>query len=371
VKKLICGGWAVILAVMLLGSAPAFSAVIFQDNFDNDGASTVAWPDASADFDPNTPAPVGTWGVVEPGSDADVQVSSFAGANANVAGGVQPAAHSGTKYLIGGYHYENYHNWNHPGLPCANMTAEVAKATVDCWIWGAAPAVAGDTAVQITGYAGANAAGNGAFLVRFNANGVVLWHNGSSFVTATATWTAGAWNHVVLDVDLSTDSGSLSVNGSTPQSFSGTYQTDTTMGCVRFYGDETCYFDDILITMPAARLTMQATPGVVNTVVPTVGAHDVSQGQTVNLSASRFVSCPSVYVFDHWVGNVADTHAADTTIVMNGDQTVQAVFVDGRVCGDECHPYPVGDFSHDCHVNLVDFGMLAAQWLYCTQPVCD
>jgi len=140
------------------------------------------------------------------------------------------------------------------------------------------------------------------------------------------------------------------------------------------YVDKFIYLDNVLVNSLSAtvQLTVQASsPASVTTVDPTVGTHTYNANQVVALNASRFVSCPTVYLFDHWVGNVADTHAADTTIVMNGDQTVQAVFVDGRVCGDECHPYPVGDFSHDCHVNLVDFGMLAAQWLYCTQPVCD
>ena len=38
-------------------------------------------------------------------------------------------------------------------------------------------------------------------------------------------------------------------------------------------------------------------------------------------------------------------------------------FADVSCCGDWKHPYPVGDITQDCKVNLHDFGMLAAFWL--------
>ncbi|MFC1739061.1 GLUG motif-containing protein [Planctomycetota bacterium] len=39
-------------------------------------------------------------------------------------------------------------------------------------------------------------------------------------------------------------------------------------------------------------------------------------------------------------------------------------------CGDPWHPYPVGDFNHDCHVDFVDFATFALHWLECTDPCC-
>jgi len=39
-------------------------------------------------------------------------------------------------------------------------------------------------------------------------------------------------------------------------------------------------------------------------------------------------------------------------------------------CGDQDHPYPVGDLSKDCRVNLEDFAKLASTWLECTAPEC-
>ena len=40
-------------------------------------------------------------------------------------------------------------------------------------------------------------------------------------------------------------------------------------------------------------------------------------------------------------------------------------------CGDPWHPYPFGDFNHDCVVNLLDFATFSSHWLECTAPHCD
>jgi hypothetical protein len=40
-------------------------------------------------------------------------------------------------------------------------------------------------------------------------------------------------------------------------------------------------------------------------------------------------------------------------------------------CGDAQHPYPPGDLTEDCRVNLTDFAIMAGQWLVCTAPECD
>ncbi|MGA2914934.1 MAG: GLUG motif-containing protein [Sedimentisphaerales bacterium] len=40
-------------------------------------------------------------------------------------------------------------------------------------------------------------------------------------------------------------------------------------------------------------------------------------------------------------------------------------------CGDPWHPYPVGDFNHDCKVDFADFATFSLHWLECTAPVCD
>ncbi len=40
-------------------------------------------------------------------------------------------------------------------------------------------------------------------------------------------------------------------------------------------------------------------------------------------------------------------------------------------CGDQWHPYPVGDLNYDCHVDLLDFATFATHWLECTAPECN
>jgi len=41
------------------------------------------------------------------------------------------------------------------------------------------------------------------------------------------------------------------------------------------------------------------------------------------------------------------------------------------VCGDLDHPYPVGDLTKDCEVNLLDVAIIGLHWLECTKPQCD
>jgi len=40
-------------------------------------------------------------------------------------------------------------------------------------------------------------------------------------------------------------------------------------------------------------------------------------------------------------------------------------------CGDPWHPYPTGDFNHDCMVNFLDFATFSSHWLECTDPNCQ
>jgi hypothetical protein len=39
---------------------------------------------------------------------------------------------------------------------------------------------------------------------------------------------------------------------------------------------------------------------------------------------------------------------------------------DVSCCGDYKHPFPVGDLTEDCRVNLLDFAALSEHWLVCT-----
>lgn len=116
-------------------------------------------------------------------------------------------------------------------------------------------------------------------------------------------------------------------------------------------------------------LTVQTEPDFIGTVDPSVGEHSVAGW--VDLSAERYISCPHVYAFDRWIGDVEDANAASTRVFMDSDKTVTAVFVDDRKCGDECHPYPKGDVNEDCVFNFLDIAEIALDWLKCTKPECD
>lgn len=117
-------------------------------------------------------------------------------------------------------------------------------------------------------------------------------------------------------------------------------------------------------------LTVQTEPNFVNTITPTVGQHTCIGWVGVN--AQWFINCPQVYVFDHWEGDVADPNSAITSVLMDSDKTTTAVFVDGRKCGDECHPDDLfGDYNHDCIINVEDFAEFALNWLVCMKPECD
>jgi hypothetical protein len=125
----------------------------------------------------------------------------------------------------------------------------------------------------------------------------------------------------------------------------------------------------------AATLTVGVEPANIgiNTITPSIGVHEYDAGQTVDLAALSYVQCPSVYQFDHWTGDVNNAYSANTTVLMNGNKAVTAVFVLANpVCGDQCHPnFTVGDLNHDCIVDLGDFAVLASRWMNCTKPECD
>jgi len=76
-------------------------------------------------------------------------------------------------------------------------------------------------------------------------------------------------------------------------------------------------------------------------------------------------------VFDHWEGDVVDPNSAETTVWMEQDKTVTAVYMDARVCGDECHPIIPADLEPDCVINLKDFAIIARHWLESTRPDDD
>ena len=129
-----------------------------------------------------------------------------------------------------------------------------------------------------------------------------------------------------------------------------------------------------VVSADNAYLTLNTNPSYVDTTVPQPGVITYPVGSVATLQANTYLDCPNngeVLVFDSWIGDVADPLSPSTTITLNSDQTVIANYVDGRQCGDDCHPYPQYDYTEDCIVNVADLSEFASGWLECTQPACD
>lgn len=107
----------------------------------------------------------------------------------------------------------------------------------------------------------------------------------------------------------------------------------------------------------------------IETVIPPVGNHNCDGW--INISAEQFIDCPDVYKFNHWIGDVTDVNSANTTVFIDSDKTITAVFVATKECGDECHPILKGDLNEDCYINFEDFTIYSELWLSCTHPDCD
>jgi probable HAF family extracellular repeat protein len=121
-------------------------------------------------------------------------------------------------------------------------------------------------------------------------------------------------------------------------------------------------------------LSMKVEPNDIGigTVTPQIGDYQYYMNRIIQLSADKYVLCPNVYRFDHWEGGVIDPFSEATTIVMDTDKNITAVFVPTRECGDECHPnFLLGDHNHDCIVDFADFVLFGSRWLTCTKPECD
>lgn len=69
-------------------------------------------------------------------------------------------------------------------------------------------------------------------------------------------------------------------------------------------------------------LTLGVSPSGTGTTLPAVGTHSYDFNQVVNVSATPQPG----YVFKEWLGDVADPNSAQTTIKINGDKNITAVF---------------------------------------------
>ena len=81
----------------------------------------------------------------------------------------------------------------------------------------------------------------------------------------------------------------------------------------------TAYFTAI----PTYDLTMAVDPSGSGITDPVVGIHTYSENTIVTITATADPG----YVFDHWDGDVANSSTTTTTVTMDGDKTVTAVFI--------------------------------------------
>ncbi len=102
----------------------------------------------------------------------------------------------------------------------------------------------------------------------------------------------------------------------------------------------------------------------IDSVSPVPGQHDYTDSEVVTLNAYDYVDCPEYYTFSRWIGDVADPYLPQTTIVMDSEKTVTAVFseFEEAVCGDVCHPILPGDVTEDCLVDMDDLVIMANDW---------
>jgi len=131
------------------------------------------------------------------------------------------------------------------------------------------------------------------------------------------------------------------------------------------------YSAGILSSSLSRTLTVNVEPPHITSLQPSIGSHGCAYLRPVLLQAGRFINCPEVYRFGYWKGDVEIATSPATSVIMDSDKSVTAVFLDDRQCGDECHAFPNGDLNQDCEVNLLDIAIMARTWLECTKPECD
>jgi hypothetical protein len=121
---------------------------------------------------------------------------------------------------------------------------------------------------------------------------------------------------------------------------------------------------DITVSSPSPlNLTITTDPAGNESFVTGAGQYDL--GDTATVTAADFTDCPNgvVYVFDHWVGDVADEFSASTSITISSDTALTAVYAATAECGDACHPVSDSSLNGDCFVNDADLQYIADNWL--------
>jgi len=134
-------------------------------------------------------------------------------------------------------------------------------------------------------------------------------------------------------------------------------------------GNNSVTFDNValyLVTDPV-NLTMAASPADkgIDTIYPPAGQATFIKGSYVNIKASPYYGWPQVYKFDHWVGQgVTNPNSSQTTVLMDQDRSITAVYDDGRAGDGQWHTISVGDLDQDGIVDTQDLVIYAGKWLF-------
>jgi hypothetical protein len=103
----------------------------------------------------------------------------------------------------------------------------------------------------------------------------------------------------------------------------------------------------------------------INTLTPPIGSYDYTENEVVEVNAADYITCPQIYKFERWIGDVADTYSQVTTVKLDSNKTLRAVFSypEEPICGDKCHLILQGDLNKDCMINFQDLAILAQGWV--------
>jgi len=127
-------------------------------------------------------------------------------------------------------------------------------------------------------------------------------------------------------------------------------------------------FDNVALYLvnDPVNLTMAVSPSDkgINTCYPPVGQTVFMNDSYVAIKADTYYGWPQVYKFDHWVGQgVTDPNSSHTTVLMDQNRSVNAVYIDDRAGNPQWHALPAGDINQDSFMDMWDLVFYVENWL--------
>ncbi len=145
------------------------------------------------------------------------------------------------------------------------------------------------------------------------------------------------------------------------------------------------YLNADRVTMDNVRI-LKSTPGIAANVVvdsdpynlttaggrpdvsPSPGTYQIGIGAEVDVTAGNFLSCPDNFVADFIQSSYGDIPGTEGTLLIDDDGTINTVYATDNICGDSCHPIPLGDFDQNCIVDFEDLADFISSWLTDNRP---